>query len=45
MEKRLFTLYKQEVQKVEKLIFFQRGLTHGFGPKLAIFQSFFFQAL
>ena len=31
---------KQEVQKVETLGFFQRGLTHGFGPKIAIFPTF-----
>ena len=42
MKKRLFRLEKQEVQKVEILRFFQRGLTHGFGPKLAIFPCFFF---
>ena len=29
------------MQKLEKLKFFQRGLTHGFGPKMAIFPSFF----
>ena len=33
---------KKEVQKVEKLTFFQKGLTHGFGPKMAIFPTFFF---
>ena len=31
---------KQEVQKVETLGFFQRGLTHGFGPEIAIFPTF-----
>ena len=36
-KKRPSRLYKQEVQKVEKLTFFQKGLTHGFGPKTAIF--------
>ena len=39
--KRLSRLYKQEVQKVEKLTFFFRGFTHGFRPKMAIFQLFF----
>ena len=32
---------KQEVQKVEKLTFFQRGEPIVFGPKMAIFQPFF----
>ena len=32
---------KKKVQKVEKLTFFQKGLTHGFGPKMAIFPTFF----
>ena len=34
---------KKEVQKVEKLAFFQKGLTHGFGPKTAIFPTFYFK--
>ena len=34
---------KKEVQKVEKLTFFQKGLTHGFGPKTAIFPTFYFK--
>ena len=42
-KKRLSRLLKQEVQKVEKLTFFQRGLNHGFGPKMTIFQTFFFR--
>ena len=40
-KKRLLRVEKQEVQKVEKLTVFSKGLTHGFGPKLAISQSFF----
>ena len=40
--KRLSRLQKQEVQKLEKKAFFPRGLTHGFGPKMAIFTNFFF---
>ena len=41
--KKAFLDYKkQEVQKVEKSTFFQKGLTHGFGPKMAIFPSFLF---
>ena len=39
--KRLSRLCKQEVKKVEKFRFFAKGLTHGFGPKLAIFPSFY----
>ena len=38
-----FWLYKQEVQKVEKLTFLKKGLTHCFGPKMAIFPPFFFR--
>ena len=41
--KRLSRLQKQEVQKLEKKAFFPRGLTHGFGPKMAIFTNFFFR--
>ena len=40
-KKHLSKLEKHEVQKVEKLTFFQGGLTHGFGPKMAIFPFFF----
>ena len=28
--------------KSRKLVIFQKGLTHGFGPKIAIFPIFFF---
>ena len=42
-KKSLSRLYKQKVQKVEKLTFFFRGFTHGFGPKMAIFLTFFFR--
>ena len=28
--------------KSRKINFFQNGLTHGFGPKIAIFPTFFF---
>ena len=35
-EKNFSTLQKK-VHKMEKLTIFQRGLVHGFGPKLAIF--------
>ena len=45
-KKRLSRLSKQKVQKVEKLMveklrFFQRGLTDSFGPKMAISPTFF----
>ena len=41
--KNSFECYKnREVQKVKKLPFFPKGLTNGFGPKMAIFPSFFF---
>ena len=36
---------KKEVQKVEKLPFFPKGLTNGFGPKMAIFPTSFLQAI
>ena len=35
-------IFGQDVKKVKKLTFFLRGLNHGFGPKMAIFPSFFF---
>ena len=40
-KKRLSRLLKDEVKKVEKWPFFQRGLTHGFDPKMTIFPTFF----
>ena len=36
---------KQEVQNVKKLNIFPTGLNHGFGPKMAIFPTFFFLAI
>ena len=42
-KKRLFRLKKREVQKVEKLTFCPKGLTHGFGPKMAMFETFSFR--
>ena len=42
-KKRLSSLWKQQVQKVEKLRFFPEGLTHGFGEKMAIFPFIFRQ--
>ena len=34
---------KQKSSKLEKLTFFSKGLTHGFGPKMANFSTFFFR--
>ena len=31
--------------KSQKIEIFPKGLTHGFGPKMAIFPTFIFQAL
>ena len=41
--KRLSTLWKKEIQKVEKLTFFPKRITHRFGPKMSIFPTFFFR--
>ena len=41
-KKRLSRPKKQKVQKVEKIDIFPKGLNHGFGPKMAIFPTFFF---
>ena len=41
-KKRISRPLKQEVQKVEKMTFFPKGLTDGFAQKLAIFPSLFF---
>ena len=38
-----FLGYKNNKFKSEKIATFAKGLTHGFGPKLAIFPSFFFR--
>ena len=40
-KKQLSRLLKQELQKVEKLTFFQKGLTHGLSPKMAILPTLF----
>ena len=42
LKERLSRLKKQQVQKVHKLEIFPNGLTHSFGPKMAIFPSFVF---
>ena len=41
-KKRLSILYNQEVQKVEGVDIFPKGLSNGFGPKMAIFPTFIF---
>ena len=43
MKKRLSRLQKQEFQKVEKFDIFPKGLTNGFGPKMAVFPIFFME--
>ena len=38
-----FLGYKNKnIKKSKNLTFFQKGLTHGFGPKMAIFPTFLF---
>ena len=44
-EKMSFQAIKTKGSKSRKIGFFLKGLTHGFGPKMAIFQLFFFQAI
>ena len=36
---------KNKVKTSRKIDIFPKGLTHGFGPKMAIFPTFFFQAI
>ena len=43
-EKTPFQIIKTRISKSRKIDIFARGLTHGFGPKMAIF-PFFFDAL
>ena len=44
-EKTPFQIIKQEVQKLKKIDIFPKGLTHGFGPKMAIFPTFIFKEI
>ena len=44
-EKTPFQAIKRRSPKSPKIDIFPQGLTHGFGPKMAIFPSFFFQAI
>ena len=41
--KNAFLAYKNKNSKKSKIDIFQKGLTHGFGPKMAIFPIFFFR--
>ena len=40
--KNAFLGYKNENSKKKKIHIFPKGLTHGFGAKMAIFPTFFF---
>ena len=44
-EKKLFQAIKTRRSKSRKIDIFKKGLTHGFGPKMAIFLTFFFQPI
>ena len=44
-EKTLFQTQKTQSLKSLKLDIFPKGLIHGFGPKMAIFPTFFFQEI
>ena len=43
--KNFFLGYKNKKFKKSKNWHFSKGLTHGFGPKMAIFPTFFFSAI
>ena len=40
--KNAFLGYKKRSLKSRKIDIFRKGLTHGFGPKMVIFPTFFF---
>ena len=44
-EKTPFKAIKTRSPKSPKIDIFPKGLSHGFGPKMAIFPTFFFQAI
>ena len=44
-EKTAFLDYKKRSSKSWKIDIFAKGLTHGFGPKMAIFSTFFFGSI
>ena len=41
--KNVFLRHKNRKFKKSKIDVFPKGLTHGFGPKMAIFPTFFFR--
>ena len=45
IEKTPFQPIKTRSSKSRKIDIFSKGLSHGFGPKMAIFPTFFFQAI
>ena len=44
-EKTCFQAIKTRRSKSRKIDIFRNGLTHGFGPKMAVFPTFFFQSI
>ena len=44
-EKTPFQAIKTRISKSRKIDIFPKGLTHGFGPKMAIFFNFFFKVI
>ena len=44
-QKKPFQAIKSRSTKSRKIAIFPKGLTHGFGPKMAIFPTFIFQAI
>ena len=44
-QRNAFLRYKTRSSKTRKIEIFQKGLTHAFRPKMAIFPSFFFSAI
>ena len=40
-KKNAFLGYKNKTFKIKKVDIFPKGFTHGFGPKMAIFPTFF----
>ena len=44
-EKTPFQAIKTRSSKSQKIDIFPKGLTHGFGPKMAMFPTFFFQTI
>ena len=44
-EKKSFQAIRTRSLKSPKIDIFPKGLTHGFGPKMAVFLTFFFKAI